>query len=213
MDSPLKFDTNAEAFYFEKSLNIDAINNETQCIDRKAHLFWEIPVIDAKINELMSKFSDSSKATSRLIMTGDSKDGRQFFIIKKKEQEKGIQHELSFVDSLFMMYQLRRRIVKVQAEMKAYNNIKQYTHSFGDFIFYKSMNFRSSYLENLAKIRNDTLNVEAKAKAAEYFLEVMVLQYSTLLFNCEKKFMEQSTILYSLISLFHCLKEKHSTNI
>ena len=132
-----------------------------------------------------------------IIMTGDSKDGRHFFIIKKKEQEKGIQHELSFVDSLFMMYQLRRRIVKVQAEMKAYNNIKQYTHCFGDFIFYKSMNFRSNYLEALAKTRNDTLNVEAKAKAAEYFLEVMVLQYNTLFFNCEKKFME--LINYSLI--------------
>ena len=88
MDSPLKFDTNAEAFYFEKSLNIDAINNETQCSDRKAHLFWEIPVIDAKINELMSALSDSGKAASRLIMTGDSKDGRQFFTIKRKNKKK-----------------------------------------------------------------------------------------------------------------------------
>ena len=74
--------------------------------------------------------------------------------------------------------------------MKGYNNIKQYTHSFGDFIFYKSMSFRSSYLEDLAKTRHDTLNVEAKAKAVEYFLEVLVLQYNTLLFDCEKKFME-----------------------
>ena len=29
LDSLLKFDANAEAFYFKKSLNIDAINNET----------------------------------------------------------------------------------------------------------------------------------------------------------------------------------------
>ena len=91
-------------------------------IDRKAHLFWEIPIFNAKIKELMSVLPDSGKAASRLIMTGDSKDRRQFFIIKKKEQEKGIQHELSFVDSLFLMYQIRRRIVKIQAEMKAYNN-------------------------------------------------------------------------------------------
>ena len=59
-------------------------------IDRKAHLFWEIPVIDAKINDLMSTISKSGKAAARLIMTGDSKDARHFFIIKKKEQEKGI---------------------------------------------------------------------------------------------------------------------------
>ena len=29
IDSLLEFDTNAEAFYFQKSLNIDANNNET----------------------------------------------------------------------------------------------------------------------------------------------------------------------------------------
>ena len=37
---------------------------------------------------------------------------------------------------------------------------------------------------------NCCINEEAKVKAAEYFLEVMILQYNTLLFNCEKKFME-----------------------
>ena len=81
------------------------------------------------------------------------------------------------------------------------------------------MSFRSSYLEDLAKTRNEALNAEAKAKAAEYFLEVMILQYNTLLFNCEKQFME--LINYTLyvdfiIPLFegnHCLREKISTNI
>ena len=190
LDKLLDFDKNAVAFYFQQSLSINAINKETQSIDRKAHLFWEIPAIDAKINDLMSTLSNSGKAAARLHMTGDSKDARNFFIIKKKEQERGTIHELSFVDSLFMMFQLRRKIIKVQAEMKAYNSVKTYTHYFGDFIFYKSMNFHSSYLESLAKTRNDALNAEAKAKAAEYFLEVMILQYNTLLFNCEKQFME-----------------------
>ena len=54
LDSLLRFDTTAEAFYFEKSLNIDTINIETLSIDRKTHLLWEIPVIDAKIKKLMS---------------------------------------------------------------------------------------------------------------------------------------------------------------
>jgi len=77
-------------------------------------------------------------------MTGDSKDRKHFFTTKKMKQEMGVIHKLDFVDSLFMMHQLRRKIVKVQAEMKAYKNIKQYTHNFGEFIFDKSMNFRSS---------------------------------------------------------------------
>ena len=52
------------------------------------------------------------------------------------------------------------------------------------------MNFRSSYLEDIAKDKNNALNVEARAKAAEYYLEVLIMQYNTLLFNCEKTYME-----------------------
>ena len=36
LEDLLNFDTRGETFYFE---SIDAINNETLCIDRKAHLF------------------------------------------------------------------------------------------------------------------------------------------------------------------------------
>ena len=85
LENLLNFDANAETFYFKKSLSIDAINNETLCIDRKAHLFWEIPDIDAKIKELMSILSHSGKAASKLVMTGDSKDGKYFFATKKME--------------------------------------------------------------------------------------------------------------------------------
>ena len=104
LETLLNFDTRAEIFNFQKSLNIDAINNETLCIDRKAHLFWENTTIDAKVKELMSILSLSGKASTRLIMTGDSKDGKLFFNTKRMEQESGIKHELGFVDSLFMMH-------------------------------------------------------------------------------------------------------------
>ena len=107
---------NVEPFNFQRSLNIDAINNETKCIDRKGHLFWENPVIDAKINDLMSTLSNSGKAAARLVMTGDSKDSRRFFLVKKNEQKKEIQLELS-----------------LQQHQAMY-------HNFGDLIFYKSMN-------------------------------------------------------------------------
>ena len=57
----------------------------------------------------MSILSHSGKASTRLIMTGDSKDGKLFFNTNRMEQELGIKHELGFVDSLFMMHQLRRK--------------------------------------------------------------------------------------------------------
>ena len=90
MEALLNIDINAKPFYFQQALNIDAINNETKVIDHKAHLFWEIPVIDAKINDLMNTLSNTGKAAAKLVMTGESKDSRKFFTIKKKEEEKGV---------------------------------------------------------------------------------------------------------------------------
>ena len=49
-------------FNFQRALNIEAIYNETKCLDRKSHLLREIPVIDAKFNELMGALSYSGDA-------------------------------------------------------------------------------------------------------------------------------------------------------
>ena len=88
------------------------------------------------------------------------------------------------------MFKPRKGIAKEKAEIKAYDNVKQHTHNFGDFVFYKSMSFRSSYLEDLAKDRNRELNLKARKIAAEYNLKVLLLQYNTLLFNCENTYNE-----------------------
>ena len=80
--------------------------------------------------------------------------------------------------------------MKAKAESIAFDNIRLYSHNFGDFVFYKSMNFRSSYLKTLAENKNRELNHKARRQAAEYHLEVLFLQYNTLLFNCERYFNE-----------------------
>ena len=69
---------------------------ETRLLDREAHLFWEIQVIDAKVNELMDFLLHSGDAKKKLIMTGDTKDARTFFSVKKREQHKNMTQELSF---------------------------------------------------------------------------------------------------------------------
>ena len=106
-------------------------------------------------------------------MTGDNKDARTFFSVKKQERDQDITNELSFVDSLFIMYKLRKKIAKAKTECRAYGNIRLYSHNFGDFFFYK----------NLATERNKELNQKARKIAAEYYLEVLLLQHNTLLFN------------------------------
>ena len=48
----LAVDSNSYAeFDFQRSINIEAINMDTNQLDRKAHLFWKIPAIDAKVTE------------------------------------------------------------------------------------------------------------------------------------------------------------------
>ena len=89
-----------------------------------------------------------------------------------------------------MMWKLRKKIAKAKAECTSFDNIRMYSHNFGDFVFYRSMNFRSTYLETLAEGKNRELNTKARKLAAEYYLEVLFLQYNTLLFNCEKSFNE-----------------------
>ena len=139
----------------------------------------------------MDSISNSGDAKRKLVMTGDTKDAKTFFTVKKRKQEQNIILELSFVDSFFMMYKLRKRIVKAKAECTAYDNIRLYSHNFGDFVVYKSMNFRSSYLESLTENKNKELNINARKQATEYYLEVLFLQYNTLLFNCEKKALQK----------------------
>ena len=80
-----------------------------------------------KNNKLMNVISHSGDATTKLVMTGDSKDARTFFAVKKREEANDLKPELSFVDSLFMMFKLRRRIAKAKAECKPYYNIRQYS--------------------------------------------------------------------------------------
>ena len=82
MEELLVIDANShDIFNFQRSLNIEAINMETRLLDRKAHLFWEIPVIDAKVNKLMDYLSYSGDAKKKLVMTGDKKMQEHFYLV------------------------------------------------------------------------------------------------------------------------------------
>ena len=133
MGELLSVDTsNYALFDFQRSLNIEALKMETRQLERKAHVFWEIPAIHAKVTELMDSLSYSGNAKQKLIMMGDIKDAKTLFAVKKQEQDQNIKPQLSFVDSLFMMYRLRKKFIKAKAECKAYDNIRLYSHNFGD---------------------------------------------------------------------------------
>ena len=44
---------------------VETINNETLCIDRKAHMFWEHPLLDKKIDKLLEALSNSGAKKKR----------------------------------------------------------------------------------------------------------------------------------------------------
>ena len=75
-------------------------------------------------------------ARRKLMMTADTKDAKTFFSVKKRELERSTTLELSFVESLFMMYKLRKKIAKPKAECTSFDNIRMYSHNFGDFMYH-----------------------------------------------------------------------------
>ena len=89
-----------DIFNFQRSMNIEAINKETKAIEKKAHMFWEILVIDSKIVTFMESISTSGDARRKLMMTADTKDAKAFFSIKKRELDENTTLELSFVECL-----------------------------------------------------------------------------------------------------------------
>ena len=56
--------------------------------------FWEIPVIDAKVNELMDILSFSGDAKYKLCMPGETKNAEVFFAKKKPEVDNEIKLEI-----------------------------------------------------------------------------------------------------------------------
>ena len=60
-------DESHDVFNFQRSMSINAINKETEALDRKAHLFWEIPAVDARINNFMDSISNSGDAKENLL--------------------------------------------------------------------------------------------------------------------------------------------------
>ena len=79
---------NYDVFNFQRSLNIEVINDETKALDRKAHLFWEIPATYAKVCNFMDSISISGDAKRKLVMTGDTKDAKTFETVKTAKQSR-----------------------------------------------------------------------------------------------------------------------------
>ena len=79
-------------------------------------MFWEFSDVDQQICDFVESISISGEARKQISMTEDTKDAKNFYAAKKHEAEENIKWELSFVDSLFMMYRLRKKIMKAKAE-------------------------------------------------------------------------------------------------
>ena len=85
------FETDSETFEvfdFQRSLSIEAINNETLAIDRKAHMFWEFPEVEKQICEFIESISTSGGVRRKIMMTGDTKDAKNFYAAKSKNLKK-----------------------------------------------------------------------------------------------------------------------------
>ena len=70
-------------------------------MDRRAHMFWETPQLDQKIDEFVDSQADSGDAKYKISMPSKIKDAKTLFDHKKQETDEKTVLKLSFVDSLF----------------------------------------------------------------------------------------------------------------
>ena len=72
----------------------------------------------------MESISTNGNAKRKLMMPADIKDARAFNATKKQQMEENTTVELSFVESIFMMNKLRKKIEKAKAEcIQQYQNV------------------------------------------------------------------------------------------
>ena len=72
-------------------------------------------------------------------MPGESKDAKMFVAKKKYEAKEKITLGLSFGDSLFMMFILRKKITSTKEKCIAFDNSHHYNHSFEPVGFHKCL--------------------------------------------------------------------------
>ena len=96
----------------------------------------------------MDILSESGNANYKLSMPCEVRDAFFFFSQKKQEKTEDIFLELNCVDSLLWMFKLTRRLDKVKDAIAIHANVKTFNHNFGDYVLYKSLGLRSTYLEN-----------------------------------------------------------------
>ena len=94
---------------------------------------------------------------------------KKFFAVKKREQEKNLKPELSFVDSLFMMFKLRKKIAKAKTECKAYENIRQYTNNFGGFCLLQKHQLQIDFSRKPCNTKKQRIESESEESSSRKF--------------------------------------------
>ena len=174
-------------YNFLMSLDRASINKEIQRLGVEALMFWELPKVETALNELCQKWFFSYTGT--IDLTEDKKDADSIsattqpsIVIVGSAKEKKQCVELGFVDKLIQLWKLRKTIQEAKAEISVSGTLA------GEAIMNKTMNYKSSYMQQLFRKRNLMITTEERRLASLNMYENYLCQYKAILLQCEREY-------------------------
>ena len=185
-------------YNFLMSMDRNSINKEIQLLGIEALMFWELPKVNEALNEICQKwfFNYNATAVSGAIdVTGDttvalasttSQQPTIAIVGSAKEKKQCV--ELGFVDKLIQLWRIRKSIYEAKTEISVSGTLAKYNYKAGDAIMNKTLNYKSTYMHQLFKKRNQAITEEERRLSSMYMYENYLCQYKALLLQCERDF-------------------------
>ena len=185
-------------YNFLMSMDRNSINKEIQLLGIEALMFWELPKVNEALNEICQKwfFNYNATAVSGAIdVTGDTTvalasttSPQPTIAIVGSAKEKKQCVELGFVDKLIQLWRIRKSIYEAKTEISVSGTLAKYNYKAGDAIMNKTLNYKSTYMHQLFKKRNQAITEEERRLSSMYMYENYLCQYKALLLQCERDF-------------------------
>ena len=156
-------------------------------------MFWELPKVETALNKLCQKCFFSYTGT--IDITEDKKDADSIsattqpsIVIVGSAKEKKQCVELGFVDKLIQLWKLRKTIQEAKSEISVSGTLAKYNYKAGEAIMNKTMNYKSSYMQQLFRKRNLMITTEERRLASLNMYEHYLCQYKAILLQCEREY-------------------------
>ena len=188
-------------YNFLMSMDKESIDKEVNILGIEAHMFWEQENVRNDFNNFCKQwfFSDhkaymtspidiSKDISSPTPTMANTSNTTPTIVIVDSQQEKRRCIELGFVDKLFELWKLRKKIQEDKAEITVTGFLQRYNHEGGKAVMHKTFNFKSTYIAKVFKAKNKALTLAERTRMSLEMYNYEIALYKALLMQCEKEY-------------------------